>query len=168
MAKAGIKSIYDSDFDSVRKFLDTIPSINAGGCGISTYAMYLWLKKMGLLNSDCGAIFLHYSYSADNFLTNKGTLEEGKGNLKTPEHVAILYKGIIYDSTYEINPDSYDYMLAVPLDKVEDFLVQALNGDDWNRRFDRPAAVKMIEETLQISFRSDMRRESKSWEVEKK
>ena len=27
-----------------RRFLDALPCINAGGCGISAYAMYLWLK----------------------------------------------------------------------------------------------------------------------------
>jgi hypothetical protein len=41
-----------------------------------------------------------------------------------------------------------------------------LNDDNWNSWFDRPSVVPMIEKDLGIVFRTDMRRQSKSWEIE--
>jgi hypothetical protein len=78
-----------------------------------------------------------------------------------------MRNGVMVDSSGVFTKtNDYDYNLAVSIDKAEDFLVNSLNDDNWNSWFDRPSVVPMIEKDLGIVFRTDMRRQSKSWEIE--
>ena len=78
-----------------------------------------------------------------------------------------MRNGVMIDSTGVFTKaNDYDYNLAVSIEKAEDFLVKSLNDNNWNSWFDRPSIVPMIEKELGITFRADMRRESKSWELE--
>jgi len=165
---SGINRVFKYDkFQNVRNFLDALPNINCGGCGISTYAMYLWLKKENQLPKDFKVVFLHHYYSKTDFLSNKRVLEEGEGKISAPEHVAVNYKGQVLDSQGRISKGRFDYLLEIPLDKAEDYLVGSLNTDDWNSMFDRPMFTAIIEKELGITFRADLRRNNKSWEVVK-
>jgi hypothetical protein len=77
-----------------------------------------------------------------------------------------MRNGVMIDSTGVFTKaNDYDYNLAVSIEKAEDFLVNSLNDNNWNSWFDRPHQVARIERKLGISFRADMRRESKSWEA---
>lgn len=153
--------------DYVMNFLSALPFINAGGCGVSAYAMYLWLKKENLLTDKFKFVFLHYDYSSDNFSSNKSVLDNGNGRLYAPEHVGVRYKNKVIDCNGIIDTDNFSLFLEIPLEKAEDYLINSLNTDDWNFCFDRPKYIKVIEKELGINFRADLRREGKSWEVKK-
>jgi hypothetical protein len=112
-------------------------------------------------------VFLHHYYSKTDFLSNKRVLEEGEGKISAPEHVAIKFNGKVVDSQGRVSKDKFDYLLEIPLDKAEDYLVGSLNTDDWNSMFDRPMFTAIIEKELGITFRADLRRDNKSWEVVK-
>jgi hypothetical protein len=151
-------------FDEVRNFLSAIPYIDAGGCGISAYAMYLWLKKENQMPQDFKFVFLHYNCSADNFYSNRSALENGSGRIYAPEHVAIKYKGEVIDSENVLDTDDFGLFFEIPLEKAEDYLVNSLNTDDWNNWFDRPKFTKIIEKELGIEFSPKLRRKSRSWD----
>jgi hypothetical protein len=42
-----------------------------------------------------------------------------------------------------------------------------LNDDNWNSMFERPCVIPILEKELGITFRADMRREKKSWDLKK-
>jgi hypothetical protein len=172
MKNVTIQSVIEPDFleaqfQAVQNFLNEIPNINCGGCGISAYAMFLWLRKMNMLTEDVKVVFLHHSYSERDFQTNQSFYLQGVGNPVAPEHVALTRNGFMIDSSGVYKKENeYDYHLAVSIDKAEDFLVNSLNDNNWNSWFDRPNIAPMIEKELGISFRADMRRVNKSWELE--
>lgn len=153
-----------SKFEDTRNFLDSLPYINAGGCGISAYAMYLWLKKEDKLPKNFKLVFLHHTSSEEEFLNNRKVLVEGKGEIYAPEHVAVKYKGDILDSSGVVSTSRYGLFFEIPLDRAEDYIVNSLNTDDWNSAFNRAMCTAIIEKELGITFRSDLRRENKSWE----
>jgi hypothetical protein len=172
MKNVTIQSVLETDFleaqfKAVQKYLNKIDCINAGGCGISAYAMFLWLQKNNMLTEDVKVVFLHHSYSASDFATNQDFYLHGVGSPVAPEHVVLMINGVMIDSTGVFNKaNDYDYNLAVSIEKAEDFLVKSLNDNNWNSWFDRPKITPRIEKDLGISFRADMRRVNKSWELE--
>jgi hypothetical protein len=172
MKNVTIQSVIEPDFleaqfQAVQDYLNNIDCINAGGCGISAYAMFLWLQKKNMLTDDVKVVFLHHYYSASDFATNQDFYLHGVGSPVAPEHVVLMRNGVMVDSTGVFSKaNDYDYNLAVSIDKAEDFLVNSLNDDNWNSWFDRPNIAPMIEKKLGISFRADMRRVNKSWELE--
>ena len=172
MKNVTIQSVLEADFleaqfQAVQEYLNKIDCINAGGCGISAYAMYLWLRKNNMLTEDTQIVSLHHSYSENDFQKNQSFYIQGVGNPVAPEHVVISRNGKYIDSNgVYIEAHKYSFKLAVSLEKAEDFLVNSLNDNNWNSWFDRPSVVPMIEKALGITFRADMRRENKSWEAE--
>lgn len=172
MKNVTIQSVTETDFleaqfKAVQDFLNEIPNINRGGCGLSAYAMFLWLQKNNMLTEDTQIVFLHHSYSERDFQTNQSFYLQGVGNPVAPEHVVIYRNGKYIDSSgVYTKVNDYSFKLAVSLDRAENFLVNSLNDNNWNSWFDRPSVVPIIEKELGITFRADMRRENKSWEVE--
>jgi hypothetical protein len=172
MKKVEIKSVLEPDFleaqfQAVQDYLQDVNFINYGGCGISAYAMFLWLQKSNMLTEDVKVVFLHFSTSKKDFQTNQSFYLQGQGNPVAPEHVVLMKNGVMIDSSgiyKKIN--NYAYQLSVSIEKAEDFLVNSLNSDSWNNMFDRPIVVPIIEKDLGISFRADMRRQNKSWDLE--
>lgn len=172
MKNVTIQSVTETDFleaqfKAVQDFLNEIPAINYGGCGLSAYAMFLWLQKNNMLTEDTQIVFLHHSYSERDFQTNQSFYLQGVGNPVAPEHVVIYRNGKYIDSSgVYTRANEYSFKLAVSLEKAENFLVNSLNDDNWNSWFNRPCVAPMIEKELGITFRADMRRENKSWELE--
>lgn len=172
MKNVTIQSVTETDFleaqfKAVQDFLNEIPAINYGGCGLSAYAMFLWLQKNNMLTEDTQIVFLHHSYSERDFQTNQSFYLQGVGNPVAPEHVVIYRNGKYIDSSgvyHRVN--KFSFKLAVSLDKAENFLVNSLNDNNWNSWFNRPYVAPMIEKELGITFRADMRRKNKSWELE--
>ena len=159
--------ILEAQFQAVQEWLNEIDCINCGGCGISAYAMFLWLKKNNMLTEDVKIVFLHHYYSASDFATNQDFYLQGVGKPVAPEHVVLYRNGKYIDSGgVYTNANEYSFKLDISIEKAEDFLVNSLNDDNWNRWFKRPHQVARIERKLGISFRADMRRVNKSWELE--
>lgn len=154
-----------TNLDEVRNFLDALPNINAGGCGVAAYAMYLWLRDRNMLTKDFRFVFLHCGYSKDEYLHNKQVLEEEDSIERpvAPEHVGVQFNGKLIDSSGVVRTSEYKMFLDIPLEKAEDYIINSLNTNNWNSWFNRPEVVKIIERELGISFRRDMRRENKSY-----
>jgi len=172
MKNVTIQSVTETDFleaqfQAVQDFLNEIPAINYGGCGLSAYSMFLWLQKNNMLTEDTQIVFLHHHYSEKDFQTNQSFYLQGIGNPVAPEHVVIYRNGKYIDSSgVYTRANEYSFKLAVSLDRAENFLVNSLNDNNWNSWFNRPCVAPMIEKELGITFRADMRRENKSWELE--
>jgi hypothetical protein len=156
----------EAQFKAVQEWLNEIDFIDAGGCGISAYAMFLWLQKNNMLTDDFKVVFLHHYCSVGDYVNNQDFYLYGVGSPVAPEHVVLMRNGVMIDSSGVFRTaNNYDYTLAVSIEKAEDFLVNSLNDDSWNSSFDRPHQVSRIERKLGISFRADMRRQNKSWET---
>lgn len=172
MKNVTIQSVLETDFleaqfQVVQEYLNNIEAINWGGCGISAYAMFLWLQKNDMFTEDVKVVFLHHSYSGKDFQTNQSFYLQGVGKPVAPEHVALMRNGVIIDSSGAYKKaNDYAYQLTVSINKAEDFLVNSLNDNNWNSMFNRPSIVPKIEKELGITFRADMRRANKSWELE--
>ena len=74
----------------VQNYLNEIDYINSGGCGISAYSMYLWLKKNNLINSSFRFVLCYKGYSEDIYVNNSNVLRNNKGKAIAPNHMACL------------------------------------------------------------------------------
>lgn len=172
MKNVSIQSVTETDFleaqfKAVQEYLNEIDCINYGGCGLSAYAMFLWLRKNDMLTEDTQIVYLHHGYSESDFHTNQSFYLQGVGKPVAPEHVVIYRKGKYIDSSgVYTRANEYSFKLGIAIDKAEDFLVNSLNDDNWNSWFNRPCYAPQIEKELGIVFRADMRRERKSWDLE--
>jgi hypothetical protein len=119
----------------VQQFLNSIPNINCGGCGISALAMYRWLKKNDRLKDEKAKfIFCYKSYNEDKFLNNEEVLKKGEGNIKAPTHVVIHFKKRYIDSEGTVDIREYKHRQHI---EDEDFMVKTNNSSGWNEMFNR-------------------------------
>lgn len=145
----GEKQTQKHTFASVREYLDDIPYINSGGCGIAALSMYRWLLK----NEKVICYIKFYHRSLEDRDINQHRCSNNLF-LRAPAHVTIEYMGKDYDSrgAYTGGMGSY-YVLA-----TENELVRSLNyADNWNDSFERYEWVDVIEEELEINL-GDIRR----------
>ena len=137
-------------FNDVRKYLDDLPCINYGGCGISAFAMYKWLLKEKLIDKTFKFVLLYRSYNQNDYLNNKNTLRNKKGKVRAASHVCIYYDGEYLDSNEIINIQMAAFVQFVT---EEWFIISCLNNKrDWNSDFDRKY-IKNIELKLNISLK---------------
>ncbi len=132
----------------VQKFLDNIPDIDRGGCGISALAMYRWLKNNGD-KSNIKFVFLYEYGDEKEYLTNKRVLKDKEGEPVACSHCCILHGKKFIDSEGVVDIEEYEWVQII---KEEDFLKRSLaNIGEWNPRFDRHNICK-IEEELGIDL----------------
>ncbi len=140
-------------FEEVRNYLQAIPHIHCGGCGISAYAMYLWLKANKQLPNDFKFVFCYACYDEDNYMNNQNVMRTKNGNVAAPCHIGIVYNGkyIEYiDCCEEINISGYKY---IQFANEEWFIKNAIdNVSTWNNTFDR-RLVNKIEKRLKIKLK---------------
>lgn len=136
----------------VLDFLDNIPAINSGGCGVSAYAVYKWLEKNNSLSEDFAIIYLH-RWGMGDMRTNKKFLKGKSDRAVACSHVVFRYLGMYYDSEgvyiKHIDQDTSVYIEAKDVDR---FMKASLASNDWNRRFQRKQHVPSIEENLGIEL----------------
>jgi len=140
--------------EDVRMYLDNIPLINKGGCGIASLVMYRWLIKKNLIDKDTKFIFL-YSYSSkSNYISNKRK-EKNNTNFGpvAPSHVVLFYNKKCLDSDSEKSLKEYREEFPYKHEvKSENFLINAINAvNSWNFLFDR-RFVKKIQRDLNIDL----------------
>ncbi len=130
----------------VQEYLETIPSINRGGCGISALAIFRWLK-LNNENDDTKFVFL-YNQKSD-YLNNKKVLKGQDGNPSVPGHCCLLYDGKFIDSAGKYDISNYSWLQIID---EEEFITKSLNEQDsWNHSFDREY-IKQIEAKLKIDL----------------
>jgi len=124
-------------FEDVRKFLSDIPNLDYGGCGISALSMYRWLKKN---EKETSAIILLYRPAHSG--------EDVSSYISGPAHCGIEYKGKIIDEDEEICLDLYSNWMKIR----EKGMLNLLNKNNWNDRFEREKNIHQIEERLGINL----------------
>lgn len=138
--------------EQVLEFLDNIPNINSGGCGISALAVYKWLKKNDALSEDFAIVYLHRwdTYDRD---TNRSFLKGENDNATACSHAIFRYNGVYYDSEGK-NESSVrdDNSVIIPAEHVERFMKASLKDGNWNTSFNRAKGVKVIESNLGIEL----------------
>jgi len=136
-------------FEKVRKYLASIPHINAGGCGIAAYAMYLWLVKNNQLPEDFKFALLYRGYLEEEYNTNINISNIKRGIPHVPSHICIFYNNSFIDSDSIVDITTYKYVQFV---EEEWFIVSAINNiKDWNNMFNRNS-VADIEINLEIEM----------------
>jgi len=143
-----------NNFDDVLSFLNKIPAINNGGCGISALAMYRWLKKNGQLKPDTNFIYLE---DDDSYYEQNMQYLKGEAELPTScYHVLINHDNNKYDSRGIQVSDTYKYKYSVDID----FLIKSINNRlKWYYNFNRDNCIPLIEKGLDIDL-SDICRET--------
>lgn len=138
----------------IQQYLNSIPYINEGGCGISAYAMYLWLNKNKLINKSLFKksfkfVLLYRSYSEDFYINNQNVLRNHSGNAVAPAHMVIYYNNKYLDSTGVVDISEYKWVQHVT---DEWFIQNCINNIiTWNNSFDRKH-VPQIESMLNIEL----------------
>lgn len=133
----------------VRRYLNSIPDINCGGCGISALAIQEWAKKNTNMKNIRFA-FLYYNKNSCSYGNNKDIISK-KVNKRpeAPNHCCVLIGRRKIDSNRMV-PLRFRTKLIV----TKKFLIESIkNRGSWNWRFNR-AYIEDIEEKLGISLAS--------------
>ena len=137
----------------VRKYLNSIPFINLGGCLFSAYAMYLWLEKNNKLTKNT-AIALHYrNYDRYEFDINHNILTNND-NSHSPQscaHATLFHRKRFIDSEKSLKTPNERYELCLSTTNKQFILESLKNKDNWNYMFSREW-ISEIEETLEITL----------------
>lgn len=132
----------------VRSFLNDIPYINNGGCGIAAYSIYLWLKKHKKLNSGFEFIFMH-SNDCDLW-ENKCALYNKNITPWAPSHIIIKHRNLLLDVEPGIRYYNEKYSLII---KDEKYIIDCINNvNAWCDWFNRRKYVPIIESKLGIKL----------------
>lgn len=134
----------------VKSFLNNeINFINCGGCGVSTLAMYRWLKNNGKLKGDEKFVFMYYAYNKSTFINNSEVLKNGTGKPIACSHICLFSGGEFFDSDCKIKIDNYKWVHVL---EDEKFLIDTINNKStWNDYFDRDQ-IDTIAEKLNIDL----------------
>jgi hypothetical protein len=142
--------------DAVR-FLNSIPDINCGGCGIAAVSLYLWLKKNGYNVKNTKVVYL-YSDS-DSYRTNQSFLSNEDVYATSCEHAVLYHKGRYIDSRGVIDDNTHThprvsrYNMSHFIDFDVKFFRASFSSDYWNDYFERQKEVPRIEKVLGIDLR---------------
>jgi hypothetical protein len=133
----------------VQTYLQQLPHINQGGCGISALAMYRWLKK----NCKAGRRICFYMLADQGYLheNNAKCLKGEEGRQPTaPTHIILYDKYKYFDCNGICNPKEYKHQLKV---SNEQFIVKSLNNvPTWRKDFPRKSLINLIAKKLNIDL----------------
>ena len=134
-----------ASFTDLRKYLDNIPYINNGGCGLASLVMYRYLRDEG---HELKIVFANKSYNYENAMTNiKFDIGEAS-NAQSAAHVFLFHQNKFIDCTTEIDITGYRYFEFVDERK----LLNAINNGGWNTSFDIKQYLPIIEYGLGIDL----------------
>ena len=138
---------WKTTFTDVQKYLDKIPCINQGGCGISALSMYRWLKKNNQLKNT-KFIFLYDEIY--KFNKNRSILQHKKrGQPLPPEHAILVHNKQFLDSSGKVDLKIYGkYKQTI---NNEAFIKKSIHSEGWNEAFDRKY-INKIEKKLKINL----------------
>lgn len=135
-------------FAELREYLNDIPHINFGGCGISALTMYRWMKINKPHVTDISVV---YAYDCDNDVhANDEAIENNSPeSMQACSHAYLRVNKILFDSCkaypIEIVPSRFRLDFKYFDDK---YLTGSLNNvTSWNWKFDRQFVRQIMEET---------------------
>jgi len=130
-------------FKETRKFLNSIGTINYGGCGVSALALYDSAKREGLKPK---IVYLYFAFFESKSMLNNNKFKEGKR--KTADacsHILVKIGNRLYDSSGVIGK-SMLYMYKLDEEITREHLVSSINNKGvWNETFDRERWIPHIQ-----------------------
>jgi len=145
---------------STLKFLNCVPAINTGGCGISALAIYRWCRANDICVSDRPFTFVWRNGNEWESSNNDELLENGELDLvEVPNHIVIeLYKGL-YDSNGQQNDNCHPFIVHQEYKLNEKELLAVINRPNggWNSSFRRARQIPEIENKLNIDLSDVLR-----------
>ena len=153
-------------FEEMREFLNSIPSINSGGCGVAALAMYRWIEK-NMLEYKVDVIFHMFHREKNQYKNNKKLIKTNQycNDLVAPSHIGIQIKNVtpVLDSEKTLDKHSYVFVIKT---NSEDVLINALNNvDTWNPMFNRKKRVPLIEKRLGIDLSDVIQHDTENVEL---
>ena len=148
------KTNWEPAFKLQLQYLNKIPRINHGGCGISAFALYNWFKQHNLI--DDLNVKLYYAYCYEFYDVNNNFVKNIKENIKNRNtatscsHAFLYVNGEYYDSTGNISNDvkhDYTYMHQV----TDEFVFYTIQYTKWNPDFDRTKFLNRIYKRFNIN-----------------
>ena len=134
-------------FANLRKYLQSIPNIDNGGCAIAALTMHRWLKKQGKVSE---IVYFYGEHSLNAMKENNSLKLHGKGVPMSCSHAYIKYRNQYYDSDGMIDDPRLHHTLT------EEIVVQTINNLDfgsWNDDFDRKKFIPQIEIRTEINLK---------------
>lgn len=136
----------------VLNYLNSIPNINYGGCGISALAVYRWVKKYYEF-SNVQILFCYYGDNKYDYNNNVRVFKTCKGYLTSPQHVVLKYKNIMFDSKGVYRHLNADFPLEHEATRLDLFISVLNDLSEWNNMFERKTnVIKNIENKLEIDL----------------
>lgn len=152
MRKKDIKTLND-----VREYLDSIPNISQGGCGVSALAMYQWLKANNKLYSTTKIVYLYATHMKSAYSNNKKALACRNVQPTSCNHAVLLHKRKYIDSSNSFSSlkelhNSNRTKLALSMSAISVVQKSISNSRVWNDSFDRNKYIPEIEKKLNIKL----------------
>jgi hypothetical protein len=137
----------------VLEYLNTVPNINAGGCGVSALAVLRWARANDEELLDDAILTGLYNFSGA-YNANCKVIRDEKGVAQVPSHFAWCFNHDYYDSNGVMKISRFPYVQHIPLKHAEEFLLNALNSanNGWNNDFSRNLHIEDIEANLGINL----------------
>lgn len=138
--------------DQYLQFLNSIPAINYGGCGIAAYCLSKVLERHQMPKSK--ALMLFQLGDEAVVVRNIDGLYNSKINkLSSCSHVICENSGVFFDSCGEFPISDmmikHKYILVCDTDELYSVIK---HGKGWNCRFNREHYVPLIEEFFQLNL----------------
>lgn len=128
-------------YETLRRFLEKIPNINYGGCGISALALFDHAEAAGLKPR----IVFGYSPWDGGYDENQEYKRGNRQHAESAAHIFIHFGGKDHDSDgeYERN-DHWTFDDEI----TRDHLVDAIRHGSWNCSFEREKYLPKIEKFI--------------------
>ena len=140
------------EFEDVRNYLDTIPAISQGGCGISAIAMFRWLVNHKFSKDDINFVM---GYKDLNEFADNSIAFCGDEDLPFAcSHIGILIQYNDRDTIIDCNSRWFfsNYVQSQVVN--ENAMISSINQiNQWNGCFNRKKYVPLIEKKLKINLR---------------
>lgn len=147
------KNFNNQSFNDLIIYLSKIHNIHCGGCGISAYIMYKWLKINELLPENFIFVYCYRNGEEVSKKTNQKILKNQKKNSKgvAPCHIGIMINNKFIDCSSELSKKLYTYTQDIDKDK-DWFILNTINNiNTWNTDFNRKN-IKKIEKKFKLEL----------------
>lgn len=133
------------------KFLNSIPLINRGGCGIAAALLY----RISTLEESISNRHIILLYDYENEYFYKRNLERtkcGESPFFAANHIVFGFNGIYIDAKNEnFNINIFPYKVECKYNELLDII---RNSSIWNYEFDRDRYLPFIDSFLSIEFKT--------------
>jgi hypothetical protein len=141
----------NKEFKKALKYLNGIPDINRGGCGISALALYDIAKANGKKPK---IVYLYSWMDDDSYQMNERYKKGKSGEASSCAHVLVKVGKKYYDSTGSIKAKEIETYSKVDEGIKRNHLIASIkNVNEWNPCFKRKKWLPKIKKELSIKFK---------------